>query len=580
MLLGEDNSYANQGVDLCNKDYQDEKRQLFVQGEGAPLMPLQAGTNPVRNNDGPIDKFFTLTPTQYFLLKQWADGKFKASEATEKAVLQPRDSESVGNCVGWPMSPGIEVTWSMFNPNLYVQPYHIKHRLQNGQKHNDYKTRGLDPSRDETTIVWWFMAAVKYARYVAQEKNETQVVTMLSQALESTSVKEVQKHLAAARQKAQAEELREVIDAAASDCEHSDIDRLVQIALALATRKQQSQKTIEALSMASTSAQLDTVNTKLQEAFSEASDSEVQGTITATINLVTGAHFKELVADALLLAQSKKERADIRKALAKAYKSMAMPRIVAALKEAKQQATSDVKQKIEQALGKQQAANENLGCEPGGLTKRMAIPWQADFFQCTVQFINFTDPTINKGPTTGIPVPPTYYAHWWPPQRPQYILSGDLEKEDQLRTSTPAGFQMYYDRGVGSYVQAIMAWPYLGFVVNQNRSPEGRDYPYFVETERNQERFATASIAVRNAQSFIAGGEDGDNFLPIYYLKSDAETLLDYQLSLQAQVVGHEEALFDDGVPSPVPEPVYGTGPAAAPVTVPFQGRGLHEYHS
>lgn len=231
LLLGEDNSYANQGVDLRNKDYQDEKRQLFVQGEGAPLMPLQAGTNPVRNNDGPIDKFFTLTPTQYFLLKQWADGKFKASEATEKAVLQPRDSESVGNCVGWPMSPGIEVTWSMFNPNLYVQPYHIKHRLQNGQKHNDYKTRGLDPSRDETTIVWWFMAAVKYARYVAQEKNETQVVTMLSQALESTSVKEVQKHLAAARQKAQAEELREVIDAAASDCEHSDIGRLVQIAL-------------------------------------------------------------------------------------------------------------------------------------------------------------------------------------------------------------------------------------------------------------------------------------------------------------------------------------------------------------
>ena len=36
---------------------------------------------------------------------------------------------------------------------------------------------------------------------------------------------------------------------------------------------------------------------------------------------------------------------------------------------------------------------EGGGCEPGDLTKRMAIPWQADFFQCTAQFINFTDPT-------------------------------------------------------------------------------------------------------------------------------------------------------------------------------------------
>lgn len=43
---------------------------LLIQEQGVPLVPLQAGTNPVRNNDGPIDKFFTLTPTQYFLLQQ------------------------------------------------------------------------------------------------------------------------------------------------------------------------------------------------------------------------------------------------------------------------------------------------------------------------------------------------------------------------------------------------------------------------------------------------------------------------------------------------------------------------------
>ena len=37
------------------------------------------------------------------------------------------------------------------------------------------------------------------------------------------------------------------------------------------------------------------------------------------------------------------------------------------------------------------------GCEPGDLSKRMANPWQADFFQCSVQDINFTDPGKNTG---------------------------------------------------------------------------------------------------------------------------------------------------------------------------------------
>jgi hypothetical protein len=35
--------------------------------------------------------------------------------------------------------------------------------------------------------------------------------------------------------------------------------------------------------------------------------------------------------------------------------------------------------------------------KPGDITKRMAIPWQADFFECQI--------------------------HWWPAQRPDYVLN-------------------------------------------------------------------------------------------------------------------------------------------------------------
>ena len=54
---------------------------------------------------------------------------------------------------------------------------------------------------------------------------------------------------------------------------------------------------------------------------------------------------------------------------------------------------------------------EGQGCEPGDLTKRMAIPWQSDFQECTVQTPNITNPTINQSADgTGIEAPPTYYV--------------------------------------------------------------------------------------------------------------------------------------------------------------------------
>jgi L-lysine 6-oxidase len=36
----------------------------------------------------------------------------------------------------------------------------------------------------------------------------------------------------------------------------------------------------------------------------------------------------------------------------------------------------------------------------------------------------------------------------------------------------------------------------MGFIVNENTTPEGRTYPYFVESERNHDKFVTAAVAV------------------------------------------------------------------------------------
>jgi L-lysine 6-oxidase len=120
-------------------------------GKGIPLMPVNSGSNVI--TDAFVDKFATLSSTQYRLLKQWAYGKFvcddddaiKFKDERGISMVHPLDRASVGNCVGTPMCPGIEVTWSIRNHHIYSGPYRIKH------KEIDDIT-GLNPYYDETKI--------------------------------------------------------------------------------------------------------------------------------------------------------------------------------------------------------------------------------------------------------------------------------------------------------------------------------------------------------------------------------------------------------------------------------------------
>lgn len=274
--------------------------------DNIPMMPLNSGTNSVNNVD--VEKFLTLDQTQYFLLNQWAKGKFvKSASSQPRPGVTPETVAAVGNCVGLPMSPGIETTWSMQNPNIYKKPFEIA--IHGGEKLYDEK--GLSPSRDET---------------------------------------------------------------------------------------------------------------------------------------------------------------------------------------------------------------EGGGCEPGDLTKRMAIPWQADFFNCTVQYVNFTDPEKNKD--AGRPLPPTYYAYWWPPQAPWDVLTGDMTPESQKAAGTPAGIQVNYARGINSYVQMIEDWFRLGFVRNQNRDEFASRFPYMVETERGHDAFTFWEMPVSVASH---AAQDEETTVPVWYKKPAPE---------------------------------------------------------
>ena len=94
-------------------------------------MPLNSGDNSISNTL--IEKFMALTPTQYYLLHQWAEGKCVSRRDHPDAGqdwtwASPLDVAAAGNAVGEPMAPGIEVTWTMRNPILLTpgDPFRIK----------------------------------------------------------------------------------------------------------------------------------------------------------------------------------------------------------------------------------------------------------------------------------------------------------------------------------------------------------------------------------------------------------------------------------------------------------------------
>jgi L-lysine 6-oxidase len=294
----------------CNRPNRERYASFHRQGpfqfaqDGVPMMPLIVGENPLMNVHAA--PFLTLTETQLRNLRQWAAGRFVTTSPEPLPGVHELDRASVANCVGAPLSPGVEVTWSIRNPAIYESPWRIKHR----HEPDYYLQRGLCPDEDETD--------------------------------------------------------------------------------------------------------------------------ETQGS----------------------------------------------------------------------------------GCEPGDLTKRLNPPWQADFFQCTAQYVSLHDGDIVDD--THFPIPPTYYAYWWPAQSPVQVISGALSASEQDASGVPAGAQVPFARGFNHADDAIAGWHHLGFVVNQNRV-DGGTYPYFAEVERNHDEFVASAVAIGDISN-VENATDV-NYTPVFLLK-------------------------------------------------------------
>ncbi len=105
-----------------------QKNTLKSKTTGYPMMPYLAGDDATGSSQK-SSKYLTLTDTQYFLLQQWAEGKFSnGSSNNEPDAAEKLTIASLENCVGGAFSPGIEMTWICRNPKIYSEPFRLKHR--------------------------------------------------------------------------------------------------------------------------------------------------------------------------------------------------------------------------------------------------------------------------------------------------------------------------------------------------------------------------------------------------------------------------------------------------------------------
>lgn len=101
-----------------------EEKELSI---GVPLMPLslgEAGTD-----------FLAVSKTQYFFLEQWNNRRFRPG-GTPLGPGEYLDMASLSNCLGGRYVPGIEVSYPIRQPEMYITdwkisgsgPFRIKHK--------------------------------------------------------------------------------------------------------------------------------------------------------------------------------------------------------------------------------------------------------------------------------------------------------------------------------------------------------------------------------------------------------------------------------------------------------------------
>jgi hypothetical protein len=144
-----------------------------------------------------------------------------------------------------------------------------------------------------------------------------------------------------------------------------------------------------------------------------------------------------------------------------------------------------------------QQSNFARGLQPGDLTKYSALPWQADFNECTTQDIDITYELWNSVDASSERDPwlerelKTWDTLWWPAHRPLQTY-----EVVSLNGGQPAYQFLAWSRGVpqtlAGDLKMVTEWARLGFVVrNPYLTPDQIDAPSpdtkYISVERTPE---------------------------------------------------------------------------------------------
>lgn len=99
----------------------------FISERGSVLMPYLAGDN-ILNPAYMSSNFLTLTPTQYFMMRQWVAGCFVPGPRPADAPGAALDRAVLENCVGGAFSPGIEMSWLSRDTRIFTAPFRVHQR--------------------------------------------------------------------------------------------------------------------------------------------------------------------------------------------------------------------------------------------------------------------------------------------------------------------------------------------------------------------------------------------------------------------------------------------------------------------
>jgi hypothetical protein len=110
--------------------YQGNQNFSFTFAQNGPGNPGGGGQSfPTPAHIPQYQRYLTLTPTQYGLLHAWSAGQFVPPPGigTPPPEITPHglDRAALENCVGGGFYPGIECSWQIRNPKLFIEPFRI-----------------------------------------------------------------------------------------------------------------------------------------------------------------------------------------------------------------------------------------------------------------------------------------------------------------------------------------------------------------------------------------------------------------------------------------------------------------------